>query len=243
MQDPPGPMKNTFEIPHCETCLPRLHSIFGVLSGEELAKLELHKGCNFHRSGQVLFYEGDYPSGLYCINRGKVKLTRTGEAGREQIVRLAREGDSVGYRALVSGTPYELTATVIEDASICFIPRQTFHAIMVDNPSLTGRIIRQLTQDLAKAEQKQVSLAQKQVRERLAETLLMLREFYGCEDDHRTLRSRLSREDIANYVGTATETVIRLLSEFSREGLIVLDGKQIRITDIKALRDAAHLPE
>ncbi len=236
-------MKNTFEIPHCETCLPRLNSIFGVLSSEELNRLELHKGCNFHRSGQVLFYEGDYPSGIYCINRGKVKLTRTGEAGREQIVRLAREGDSVGYRALVSGTPYQLTATVIEDASICFIPRQTFNTLMADNPSLTGTIIRQLTQDLAKAEQKQVSLAQKQVRERLAETLLMLREFYGCEDDHRTLRSRLSREDIANYVGTATETVIRLLSEFSKEGLIVLEGKKIRITDQKGLCETARMPE
>src|SRR3990172_5840262 len=226
-------MKNTFEIPHCETCLPRLHSMFGVLSQEELTRLELHKGCNFHRSGQVLFYEGDYPSGLYCINRGKVKLSRMGEAGREQIVRLTREGDSVGYRALVSGTPFELTATVIEDASICFIPRQTFNLLITNSPTLTGRIIRQLTQDLARAEQKQVSLAQKQVRERLAETLLVLREFYGLEDDHRTLRSRLSREDIANYVGTATETVIRLLSEFSKEGLIVLDGKKIRIADIK----------
>ncbi len=236
-------MKNLFEIPHCESCLPRLHSMFGVLSPEELSKLQLHKGCNFHRSGQVLFYEGDYPSGLYCINRGKVKLTKMGEAGREQIVRLAREGDVVGYRALVSGTPYELTATVIEEASVCFIPRQTFHALMTGNPALTGRIIRQLTQDLARAEQKQVSLAQKQVRERLAETLLMLKEFYGTEDDHHTLRSRLSREDIANYIGTATETVIRYLSEFAKEGMIVLDGRKIRIVDVAALREAARLPQ
>ncbi len=236
-------MKNLFEIPHCESCLPRLHSMFGVLTPEELGRLQLHKGCNFHRSGQVLFYEGDYPSGLYCINRGKVKLTKTGEAGREQIVRLAREGDVVGYRALVSGTPYELTATVIEDASVCFIPRRTFHSLMAGNPSLTGKIIRQLTQDLARAEQKQVSLAQKQVRERLAETLLMLKEFYGTEDDHHTLRSKLSREDIANYIGTATETVIRYLSEFAKEGMIVLDGRKIRIVDTAALREAARLPE
>lgn len=236
-------MKNLFEIPHCESCLPRLHSMFGVLSQEELGKLQLHKGCNFHRSGQVLFYEGDHPSGLYCINQGKVKLTKMGEAGREQIVRLAREGDVVGYRALVSGTPYELTATVIEEASVCFIPRQTFHALMAGNPALTGRIIRQLTQDLARAEQKQVSLAQKQVRERLAETLLMLKEFYGTEDDHHTLRSKLSREDIANYIGTATETVIRFLSEFAKEGMIVLDGRKIRIVDTAALREAARLPE
>lgn len=236
-------MKNLFEIPHCETCLPRLHSMFSVLSQEGLAKLQLHKGCNFHRSGQVLFYEGDYPSGLYCINQGKVKLTKVGEAGREQIVRLAREGDVVGYRALVSGTPYELSATVLEDASICFIPRQTFHVLMNENPALIARIMRQLTQDLARAEQKQVSLAQKQVRERLAETLLMLKEFYGTEDDHHSLRSKLSREDIANYIGTATETVIRLLSEFAKEGIIVLEGKKIKIVDLRALRDAARLPD
>lgn len=236
-------MKNTFEIPHCETCLPRLHSMFGVLTPEELATLEIHKGCNFHKAGQVLFYEGDYPSGLYCINRGKVKLTKLGENGKEQIVRLAREGDVVGYRALVSGTPYQLSSTVIEDASICFIPRQTFHLLMKENLALTGRILRQLTQDLAKAEQKQVSLAQKQVRERLAETLLMLKEFYGCEEDHLTLKSRLSREEMANFIGTATETVIRLLSEFSKEGILVLDGKKIKVIDQKALRDIARLTD
>ena len=77
----------------------------------------------------------------------------------------------------------------------------------------------------------------------MAETLLMLKEFYGTEDDHHTLRSRLSREDIANYIGTATETVIRLLSEFAREGMIVLDGRKIRIVDARALRDAARLPD
>lgn len=236
-------MKNSFEIPHCETCLPRLNSMFGVLSKEELMTLELHKGCNFHRAGQVLFYEGDFPSGLYCIHRGKVKLTKLGENGKEQIVRLAREGDVVGYRALVSGTPYQLSSTVIEDASICFIPRQTFHRFMKQNPALTGRILSQLTQDLAKAEQKQVSLAQKQVRERLAETLLMLKEFYGCEDDHQTLKGRLTREEIANFIGTATETVIRILSEFSREGIISLDGRKIRILDQKSLRDLAKLAD
>ncbi len=236
-------MKNLFEIPHCETCLPRLHSMFSVLSQEELGKLQLHKGCNFHRSGQVLFYEGDYPSGLYCLNQGKVKLTKVGEAGREQIVRLAREGDVVGYRALVSGTPYELTATVLEDASICFIPRQTFQLLLKENPALTAGIMRQLTQDLARAEQKQVSLAQKQVRERLAETLLMLKEFYGTEDDGHTLRSRLTREEIASYIGTVSETVIRVLSELAREGTIVLEGKKISIVNLRALREAARIPD
>ena len=236
-------MKRAFDLPHCDTCLPRLDSIFGVLTEDELKQLHLHKGCNFHRAGQVLFYEGDHPSGLYCINRGKVKLTRLGEAGREQIVRLAREGDVVGYRALAGGTTYELTATVIEDASICFIPRQTFHQLMASSPALSGRVILQLTRDLGLAEAKQVALAQKQARERVAETLLWLREFFGTEGDQATMKSRLSREDIANYLGSATETVIRILSELADEGIIALDGKKIRILEPRRLREAARLPE
>ena len=109
-------VKPKFEIPHCETCQARLPSVFNELGAADLEKLSLHKGCNFHKAGQILFQEGGYPAGLYCINRGKVKLYKTGQDGKEQVVRLAKDGDVVGYRALISGTPYSASAAVLDDA-------------------------------------------------------------------------------------------------------------------------------
>jgi CRP/FNR family transcriptional regulator len=220
-----------------------MHSLFGVLTDDELRTIGLHKGCNCHKSSQILVHEGDYPSGIYCINSGKVKLAKIADGGREHIVRLAKEGDVVGYRALLCGTPYEATATVIEDASICFVPRQTFNDLMARNPALTARVIRLLGRDLVRSEDRQVSLAQKTVRERLAETLLSLKEFFGFEADQKTLRSRLSREDLAGLVGTVEETVIRVLAELSREGVIGLRGKEITILDPGRLRKVANLSE
>ena len=228
-------MKTKFEIPHCETCEPRLKSIFHELIPEDLEKLSLHKGCNFHKAGQILFEEGGYPAGLYCINRGKIKLYKTGKDGKEQIVRLVKEGDVVGYRSLISGEQYSASAAVLEDAAICFIPKSAFLNLLKESSSFNTRVIELLCHDLASAEQRELSLAQQSVKERLAETLLMLKEFYGLENDGVTLKGTLTREDLANIVGTATETLIRLLSEFNAKGIIELDKKKIKILNPQAL--------
>lgn len=233
-------MKQKFETPYCEICRPRLNSIFSELDKDELDSLSLHKGCNFHRSGQVLFYEGNYPAGLFCMNIGKVKLFKADESGKEQIVRLAREGDVLGYRALLTGEPYSATAEVLEDATICFVPKDAFLTLLKKNSALSMRVIQLLGRDLAKAEKKELSLSRKSVRERLAETLLMLKEFFGTEEDRATIKGSLSREDLANIAGTATETVIRLLSELKDERIIELSGKKIKILDHSALIKTAH---
>lgn len=233
-------MKTKFDIPYCEICQPRLDSIFNELSREELESLSLHKGCNFYKAGQILFYEGNYPTGLFCMNKGKVKLYKADEFGKEQIVRLAKEGDVLGYRALLTGGTYAATAEVLEDATICFVPRDAFLDLLKKSSTLSMKVIHLLAHDLAKAEQKELSLSRKPVRERLAETLLMLKEFYGSEGDQATIKGSVRREDLANMVGTATETVIRLLSEFKREKIIELTGKKIKILNHHVLVKTAH---
>jgi len=201
----------------------------------------MHKGCNFHKKGQVLFYEGNTPTGLYCMNRGKVKLYKTDEFGKVQIVRLAKEGDVLGYRALLTEEPYSGTAEVLEDASICFIPRDSFFRLLKDNPAFSLRVIQLMGHELGKAEERELSLSRKPVRERMAETILMLEEFYGFEEDGKTLRGAMTREDLANIVGTATETVIRLLSEMKAEEIIDLDKKKIKILNRGALVKTANV--
>lgn len=234
-------MKMKFEIPHCETCEARIQTIFSELGTADVEKLSLHKGCNFHKAGQILFQEGGYPAGLYCINRGKIKVYKTGRDGKEQVVRLAKDGDVVGYRALVSGEPYSASASVLEEAAICFIPKDSFLSLLKESASFNARVMQLLCHDLATAEQRELSLAQRPVKERLAETLLMFKEFYGVEKDGVTLKGKLTREDLANMVGTATETIIRLLSELNAKKIIELDQKKIKILDTPALLRITHV--
>lgn len=228
-------MKPRFEIPHCENCEPRLRSVFHELSADDLNKVSLHKGCNFHKAGQILFQEGGYPAGLYCVSRGKIKIYKTGADAKEHIVRLAKEGDVIGYRSLISGGPYSASAAVLVDAAICFIPKSTFLNLLKESSSFSMRVMELLAHDLATAEQRELSLAQKPVKERLAEALLMLKEFYGVEEDGITINGSLTREELANIVGTATETTIRLLSEFKEKKIVELEGKKITILNQQAL--------
>lgn len=194
-----------------------------------------------YKKGQVIFNEGGHPLGLFCINDGKVKIERSGIDGKEQIVRMAKGGDVLGYRALLSSERYNATAVALDDTDVCFIPRDPFFNVLKTNPRLSLDIIKMLSTELRKAEESITDLAQKPVRERMAEALLFLKETYGFEEDGATLNVVLSREDIANLVGTATETAIRLLSEFKKDGIVLSVGKKLKITDNEKLVKTANI--
>lgn len=234
-------MKNNFQLFSCNTCKSKLDSVFCNLNNEELTNLSTHKYCNYYPRGQNVFNEGNMPMGLYCINSGKVKLFQSGTEGKEQIIRLAKDGDIIGYRALISGETYSATATVIEDSKICLIPISVFYELLQQNSSLTSNVMKLLATELKEAENKITNIAQKPVLERLAETMIMLKEYYGYEDDDNSLNISITREEISNIVGTATETVIRLMSDLKREGIIDLDGKRIIILKSDELLKLANL--
>ncbi|MCK6543711.1 Crp/Fnr family transcriptional regulator [bacterium] len=236
-------MNKKFELPLCDQCHSRIHSVFGDLKDSDVKSLNENKCGNIYKKGQVLFYEGNKPTGLFCVNKGKIKTYRINADGKEQIIRLAKEGDVLGYSSLISGDLYSSSAAVIEDAIICYIPRNVFLNLLDSNATFSMKMIRLLSHDLKSSEDRVVNLAQNTVRERLAETLLMLEEFGGTENDGKTLRTSLSREEIANIVGTATETTIRLLSEFRSDGLIELEGKRIKIVNRGLLLKAANVED
>ena len=131
----------------------------------------------------------------------------------------------------------------LEDTQVCFIPKELFIHILKNDAGLTFEMMKLLSDELHKTELKLTHLAQKPVRERLAEILLFIKETYGFEDDGITLNVRLSREEIANLVGTATESTIRLLSEFKRDAMVELDGKKIKIINQKKLLKTANLQD
>lgn len=221
----------------CAHCASKKDSLFSELNQEELESLDLHKSCILYKKGQTLYYEGTRPMGLFCLNSGKVKVYKITSDGKEQILNLAKAGDFIGYRALISEEFYTASATVIEEGAICYIPKADFLKILNGNPKFFRKMMQKLCDDLGILEQKLVTIAQKSVRERLAATLLMLKESYGMEGEGQStlIDIALSREDLANIIGTATETVIRLLSEFKNQELISLQGKKIKVIDPKGL--------
>lgn len=229
--------------PICQTCAQKNASVFCKAKVEYLSEITSQKVSNTFKKGQTIFNEGSYPFGVFCINSGKVKLTHLGDDGKEQIIRLLKGGDIIGYRALLSGERYSATAVALEDTHICFIPKELFIYILKNDAALTFEMMKLLADELHKTELKMTHLAQKPVRERLAEILLFIEETYGFEEDGITLNVRLSREEIANLVGTATESTIRLLSEFKRDNMVELDGKKIKIINQKKLAKTANLQD
>ncbi len=224
----------------CINCDCHHKSMLNDLSTIELDVVDSHKECVKYKKGDVVFLEGGVPKGIYCIKKGIVKISKLTEQGKEHILFLSQPGDFLGYRALIGEEKYNASATILEDASICFIPKSDFLEILHSNPAFFNKMIKKVCAQLGIMEQNLTVIAQKSVKERLATTLLMLKESYGMDGDESTLIDiRLSREEIANVVGTATETVIRLLSGFKSEGFIEFDGKKIRVLKAEELKRLA----
>jgi len=234
-------MQKANNISGCKNCVARLNSILREIEEVDVNALSGNKCCSFYKKGQVIFNQGTTPHGIFVIYSGKVKLFQLAENGREQIVRLAKPGDAIGYRALLGNEKYTASAETLEESNICFIPKELFFNIMSRNPTITTQLLNLLSHDLKNAERKITDLAQKPVRERMAEALLFIKETYGYESDKRTINVVMKREELANLVGTTTETAIRLLADFKHEQLIELVNKKIKIIDLKKLTDITNV--
>lgn len=237
-------MNNKASPPYCNQCSIRLQSVFKDISSEELGHISSTKGCTFLKKGDILFSEGDMPTGLYCLHEGKAKIYKTGDEGKHHIVRFAKAGDVMGYRALLSGAPYTATAAALEESVVCRIPKETLLDSLKVDAGLSMSFIAMLSGELGKAEEQIVKLAQKPVRERLAETLLVLKEVYGTENgEDSPLNVTLSREELASVVGTAIETLVRTLTDLKKENLIATEKKKIRILDVQGLIRVGNLQD
>lgn len=232
-----------YEHKECQFCKARLKSVFANLTPEETELLNGAKTCSPYKKGQIVFHEKAYPHGLFCVNEGKIKLIRTGSDGKEQIVHLAKGGDVMGYRALLSGDKYSCSAVTMEDSALCFIPKNVFTGMVEKSPKLALEIIQLLSNELKDAERTITNFAQRSVKERLAQSLLLLKETYGLEEDNKTIGVAVTREEIANIAGCSRETIARTLSELNDEKIIELVGKKIKILEHKKLVDYANLSD
>lgn len=228
--------------PECQTCTSRVLGVLCDLDSQSLNECNDHKTTNAYKKGQVIFYEGNQAFGLYCLFSGRVKLYKTGVDGKQQIVRIAGPGDLLGYRALFAGEPYPATGEVMEDATICCMDRNAFFPLLSKNPSLALNIIKKLSKELRQAEDLATSIAQRSVRERMAELLLMLKEAYGKPAKKGVrIDLQLSREELGDMIGITQETAIRLLSEFKQDGMIEVKDREISILNPSKLAETARI--
>ncbi len=227
--------------PSCDTCENKDSIILCSMNQHELEEFSQIKSFNVYKKGQIIFYEGNQPHGVFCVHEGKVKVHKMGEDGDDQIVRFVKPGGLLGYRALLSNEPYKASATALENTLICYIPKADFMDRIRSNAQLTMLTIQMLTNDLKTAEKRILNMAQKPVRERIAEALLLVKECYGTEDDGQTLAIVLTRREIGNVAGVTTETTIRVLSEFKAEKIIKLEGKKIKIINLPKLVKVANI--
>lgn len=232
--------EKNIQIPSCADCT-NDNKVFCVLSQLEKESLSENKGGNLFKKGQAIFYEGNHSSGLYCIYKGKVKLYKLGENGKEQVVRFAKSADILGYRSLLSDESYQATAIALEDTYVCHVSKEKFKELLTTNPKLSWGMLQHLAQDLKNAENKFVNANQKTVLERVAESLVTLHSTFGFKEDRKTLNVNLFRSEIADIAGTTTETTIRSLASLAKEGYIKLYKKEIEVTDLDGLIKVAKV--
>ncbi len=232
-------MKNQLSIPECRDCVVACKCFFSSLSQEELERLTYDKSCNVYKKGSTIFHEGNRIHHFYCIYSGIVKMYKTGIEGKDQIVSFAKGGDIIGYRSVLSKEPACTTAKAIEDVVLCAIPKENMVELIEHNTKFSMELMQLACKELGDANQFLTDIAQKSVRERLAEVLIQLKEAFSVDQDGY-LKISLTREELANLVGTATESVIRLLSEFKVDKYIELSGRKIRVLNEEKLRKISN---
>jgi CRP-like cAMP-binding protein len=215
---------------NCEHCLIRELNSFKSLDRDELTDLNHKKSVLHVKRGQPLFVEGSVLNGVYCLQNGECKVSKLTPNGKDQIIRFIKKGEIVGHKSILSSSSARLTVTALEDMEVCFIPKQELLDLFAKNKQFSLELTKSLCNSLDKANMTVATMAQKNVRERLAEFLLYFEKMFGT-DDEGFVAVKLTREEIANAIGTATESAIRLLSEFKRDGVIKLHGKQIKLLD------------
>ena len=211
-----------------------------ILSKEDYNKYIEAKKTVFFNKGEALFEEGSNVDGIYFIENGTAKLYKLGFNRKEQILRFIKEGDIIGYRALLIGEAYQATAEAMSDLQAIFIPSDVFlHLLEVDS-QLSYTMLQKISFELGESSNTVTFLAQKTVRERLAEVLLLLEQKLGT-DPEGFIKISLTREEIANLIGTATESAIRLISEFKQDNYIEVEGRNLKILNHEKLRKLGHV--
>lgn len=214
--------------------------LWELLSETQRRELAANLRMRVFEKNDIIYSENDTPQYFMCLLTGKVKVYKDG-CGRNQIIRMINQSEYFAYRAAFAGEDYQTSASAFERCTVCMIPIELIKRLMNKNNRLAVFFIVSLSKMLGTADLLTVSLTQKHIRGRLAESLINLKTKYGVEEDGSTLSIYLSREDLANMSNMTTSNAIRTLSSFAAEKLIAIDGRKIRLIEEHALRNISKM--
>ena len=215
--------------------------LWQLLTPEQRELLNKNYTIQKFKKNETIYCEGETPMHMMCLLSGKVKIYKEGVGGRSQIIRVIKDKEYFAYRAYFAEENFVTAAAAFEPCSICMIPMPFIMDLLKENNELALFFIRQLSVDLGVSDERTVSLTQKHIRGRLAESLLFLKDTYGVEEDQCTLSIYLSREDLANLSNMTTSNAIRTLSNFAAEKLITIDGRKIKIIEEDKLKKISKI--
>ena len=206
-------------------------------SGRDMLN-ELTEGRNInkYRKKQIIYFEGNRPGRLFYMQKGKVKTYKRNEDGKELVIELYKQGDFLGYTALLEGTSYKETAEAMEDTELALIPKEDFEELMNTNHEAAKKFIRLLAKDIAEIEEHLLGLAYNSLRKKVATALIEVDKKYNSEGD-KDFSIRISRENLATIAGTATESLIRTLTDFKNEQLIDMEKGSIFLRNRNKLQN------
>ncbi|MFN3403534.1 MAG: Crp/Fnr family transcriptional regulator [Cytophagaceae bacterium] len=227
-------MINKKENVNCKACNCICNSSFKHLEAEELENLSNDKTCFNYKKGQIIIFPDTMPLGVYCLQTGVLK-SYIGNREKNQIIRIYRKGDLIGLTAIINESPYNYTVDVVEDATICFIPRNTIIKIKENNLKFCNELLSKNCKQMHDLKSKLYSISTESVKQRLAATLIELNNHFGTNDRESLIDIALKREELACLVGTSKETVIRILSEYKDCGILSFEKKKIRIINLERL--------
>ncbi|MGL4518744.1 MAG: Crp/Fnr family transcriptional regulator [Phocaeicola sp.] len=215
--------------------------LWQILTTEQRALLAEEYVVQKYKKNETIYCEGETPVHLMSLLRGKVKIYKEGVGGRSQIIRVIKTNEYFAYRAYFAGGDFVTAAAAFEPCTLCLIPMPLIMKFLKENNDLGLFFIKQLSKDLGISDERTVSLTQKHIRGRLAESLIFLKDSYGLEEDGFTLSIYLSREDLANLSNMTTSNAIRTLSNFASEKLIAIDGRKIKIIEEEKLKKISRI--
>jgi len=223
----------------CKKCKIGLTNVFSHLTIDELDKITIQKHCKTYKAGEIIYRQAGHLAGFFCIEKGVVKIFKTGPKGRPQIIRFAKQGDIIGYRSVLSKEAACTTAEALTETLVCQVSSDVLFELIYHNPSFSLDVMKVACEELGEANEYIMDLAQKTVKERLAQILIRFYEDFGL-DEIGFLQIPLTREDLAGMVGTATESLIRQLADMKKDNLVELKGRKIKILNIAKLKRMAE---
>ena len=212
-----------------------LNELRAALSNSKtLEDLTGESTVNDYKKRQLIYKEGNHPHYLFYITKGKVKAYKTHEDGKDLVIDLYNEGDFFGYTSLLENTVYRETAEAIEETELALVPRREFESLLNSNPAILRKMISLLSKNVVTKEEQLLGIAYNTLRKKVAEALVTMYRKYHLDKKEPYL-IEISREELATIAGTATESLIRTLSDFKSENLIDIKTGKIIISDDRKL--------